>query len=106
MSGYGAVYDRGYDEAHLDDHRRSGRAQELRVVPVATRPDEDGTSARLLRTNRRRFGWTGLLCLHKWGAHGHPSLTGPHHAKPGNGLLLFFRVDNFDVTLTSARALV
>jgi len=33
---------------------------------------------------------TVLLCLHKWGAHEHPSLTSPHCAKPGNGLLLFF----------------
>jgi len=49
---------------------------------------------------------TVLLCLHKWGAHEHPSLKSPHHAKPGNGLLLFFRVDNFDVALTRARTLV
>jgi catechol 2,3-dioxygenase-like lactoylglutathione lyase family enzyme len=49
---------------------------------------------------------TVLLCLHKWGAHEHPPLTSPSHAKPGNGLLLFFRVDNFDVTLSKARALV
>lgn len=49
---------------------------------------------------------TVLLCLHAWGAHEHPSLTSPHAAKPGNGLLLFFRVDNFDVTLPNARALV
>ena len=47
-----------------------------------------------------------LLCLHKWGAHEHPSLTSPAFAKPGNGLLLFFRVDNFDVALPRARALV
>jgi hypothetical protein len=33
-------------------------------------------------------------------------LTSPHDAKPGNGLLLFFRVDNFDVALPRARALV
>jgi hypothetical protein len=33
-------------------------------------------------------------------------LTSPHYAKPGNGLLLFFRVDNFDVTLPRGRALV
>jgi hypothetical protein len=32
-------------------------------------------------------------------------LTSPHTAKPGNGLLLFFRVDNFDVALPRARAL-
>jgi catechol 2,3-dioxygenase-like lactoylglutathione lyase family enzyme len=49
---------------------------------------------------------TVLLCLHAWGAHGHPSLTSPHDAKPGNGLLLFFRVDNFDLVLPGARALV
>ena len=42
---------------------------------------------------------TVLLCLHEWGAHEHPSLTSPHDAKPGNGLLLFFRVDNLDVAL-------
>lgn len=46
------------------------------------------------------------LCLHAWGAHEHPSLTSPHSAKPGNGLLLFFRVDNFDVALPRARTLV
>jgi hypothetical protein len=47
-----------------------------------------------------------LLCLHEWGAHEHRSLTNPGHAKPGNGLLLFFRVDNFDVALLRARVLV
>ena len=30
----------------------------------------------------------------------------PDHAQPGNGLLLFFRVDNFDMALPRARALV
>jgi catechol 2,3-dioxygenase-like lactoylglutathione lyase family enzyme len=45
---------------------------------------------------------TVLLCLHEWGAHEHPSLTTPGHAKPGNGLLLFFRVDNFDAALAAA----
>ena len=49
---------------------------------------------------------TVLLCLHKWGAHEHPSLTSPSHAEPGNGLLLFFRVDDFDLALPRARALV
>ena len=49
---------------------------------------------------------TVLLCLHAWGAHEHPSLTSPHDARPGNGLLLFFRVDNFDEALPRARALV
>jgi hypothetical protein len=49
---------------------------------------------------------TVLLCLHQWGAHGHPSLMSPNGAPPGNGLLLFFRVDDFDGSLKSARALV
>jgi len=49
---------------------------------------------------------TVLLCLHEWGAHEHPSLTSPARAQPGNGLLLFFRVDGFETALTSARALV
>jgi catechol 2,3-dioxygenase-like lactoylglutathione lyase family enzyme len=48
---------------------------------------------------------TVLLCLHQWGAHDHPSLTSPDHAAPGNGLLLFFRVDDFEQALERARAL-
>ena len=49
---------------------------------------------------------TVLLCLHAWGAHGHPPLTSPDVAAPGNGLLLFFRVDDFEQALRRARALV
>jgi catechol 2,3-dioxygenase-like lactoylglutathione lyase family enzyme len=49
---------------------------------------------------------TVLLCLHQWGEHDHPSLLSPETASPGNGLLLFFRVDDFDRALKRARALV
>jgi hypothetical protein len=49
---------------------------------------------------------TVLLCLHEWGAHDHPSLMSPDRATPGNGLLLFFRVDDFDLALQRARGLV
>jgi catechol 2,3-dioxygenase-like lactoylglutathione lyase family enzyme len=49
---------------------------------------------------------TVLLCLHQWGAHEHPSLTSPGHGAPGNGLLLFFRVDDLEAALPRARALV
>lgn len=49
---------------------------------------------------------TVLLCLHQWGAHEHRPLTSPDQSGPGNGLLLFFRVDDFDETLSRARALV
>jgi catechol 2,3-dioxygenase-like lactoylglutathione lyase family enzyme len=49
---------------------------------------------------------TVLLCLHQWGSHEHPSLMSPDKALAGNGLLLFFRVDDFDLALRRARALV
>jgi catechol 2,3-dioxygenase-like lactoylglutathione lyase family enzyme len=53
---------------------------------------------------------TVLLSLHQWGAghaeRGHASLTSPGEATPGNGLLLFFRVDDLDLALQRARALV
>jgi len=49
---------------------------------------------------------TVLLCLHEWGAHEHPTLSSPELAPPGNGLLLFFRVDDFDNALVRACSLV
>ncbi|HLU60759.1 MAG TPA: glyoxalase, partial [Gammaproteobacteria bacterium] len=39
---------------------------------------------------------TVLICLHRWGDHEHPPLASPERAEPGNGLLLFFRVDDFE----------
>src|SRR5207237_7204638 len=91
------------DEAHVDDHRSRRRAGQLQMVPGAVRSalpahayfgqilDSDGTV---------------LLCLHEWGAHQHPSLMSPDHGTPGNGLLLFFRVDDFDLADQRARSLV
>ena len=49
---------------------------------------------------------TVLLCLHAWGAHDHSSLMSPDLATPGNGLLLFFRVDDYETSLANARKLV
>jgi predicted enzyme related to lactoylglutathione lyase len=49
---------------------------------------------------------TVLLSLHQWGAHDHPTLTSSEDARPGHGLILFFRVADFDDTLARARALV
>lgn len=49
---------------------------------------------------------TVLLCLHEWGSREHPSLLSPEKVQPGNGLLLFFRVDDFDLALQRARTLV
>jgi len=49
---------------------------------------------------------TVLLCLHQWAAHEHPSLMSPDDGRPGNGLLLFFCVDDYEVALERARNLV
>lgn len=49
---------------------------------------------------------TVLLCLHEWGVHKHPPLDSPDAVSPGNGLLLFFRIDDFDQALKRACALV
>ena len=49
---------------------------------------------------------TVLICLHAWDTHEHPPLKSPDSAQPGNGLLLFFRVDDFDGALQRARTLV
>jgi catechol 2,3-dioxygenase-like lactoylglutathione lyase family enzyme len=49
---------------------------------------------------------TMLVCLHQWGSHEHPTLIEPALESHGNGLLLFFRVDDYDAALERARALV
>ena len=54
----------------------------------------------------RDLDGTVLLCLHLWGAHDHPTLASPGRGQPGNGLLLFFRVDDFLESLGRARSLV
>ncbi len=36
-----------------------------------------------------------LICLHKWDAHGHPTMINPAIA-PGNGLILYFRTENMN----------
>ena len=48
---------------------------------------------------------TVLLCLHAWGVHDHPPLMQAANGQPGNGLLLFFRVDDFDQALARAETL-
>ncbi len=37
-----------------------------------------------------------LICLHKWEAHGHPTMVNPA-IDPGNGLILYFRTENMNV---------
>lgn len=36
-----------------------------------------------------------LICLHKWGEHGHPSMKN-QNITPGNGLILYFRTKNMN----------
>lgn len=40
---------------------------------------------------------TILLCLHQWAAHEHPTLMSPDEGIPGNGLIWFFRVDDYEL---------
>jgi hypothetical protein len=50
---------------------------------------------------------TVLVALHEWGAHGEgPPLAAPGNEAPGNGALLFLRVDDFEAALGRARTLV
>ncbi len=65
-----------------------------------TRPEHDDFG-QILDTDG-----TVLLCVHQWGAHEHPPLMSRGDAPPGNGLLLFFRIDDYDITLERARTLV
>jgi catechol 2,3-dioxygenase-like lactoylglutathione lyase family enzyme len=93
------------DEAHVDNHwgrcvtRSFDWYQSLFGLPESV-PAHD-YFGQVLDTDG-----TVLLCLHKWGAHEHPTLVSPDRAEPGNGSLLFLRVDDFDEALSRARALV
>ena len=49
-------------------------------------------------------GGATILCLHKWGVHEHSTLMSPD-VKKGNGLILYFRVTNFNEVWDNARAL-
>jgi len=46
---------------------------------------------------------TVLLCLQGWDVEDHPTIRSPDVATPGNGLIWFFRVDDFDDALVRAR---
>jgi catechol 2,3-dioxygenase-like lactoylglutathione lyase family enzyme len=84
----------------------------VRDVPASFRWYQSLFGQRPTRPGHSYFGQlldsdgTVLLCLHEWGAEDHPSLMSPNGGTPGNGLLLFFRVDDFDGALRRARALV
>ncbi len=45
-----------------------------------------------------------VLQLHHWDAHEHPHMGNPESKPPGNGVLLWFQTDEFDVALERAIA--
>ena len=45
-----------------------------------------------------------LICLHKWGAHDHPTMTNTS-VPPGNGLILYFRTENMNAIRENVRAM-
>tara|TARA_R110002020_G_scaffold170310_1_gene359867 strand:+ start:166 stop:555 length:390 start_codon:yes stop_codon:yes gene_type:complete len=36
-----------------------------------------------------------LICLHRWGEHGHPTMMSPN-GTAGNGLILYYKTDNLE----------
>ena len=70
------------------------------LLDAANNHPGDPTFAQLLDEDG-----TVLLCLHHWGDHEHPTLMSPDHGTPGNGLLLFFCVSDFESSLERARTL-
>jgi catechol 2,3-dioxygenase-like lactoylglutathione lyase family enzyme len=89
----------------VDNYRSTRCAPKLSVVSKTLRPALTFPAHTYFGQLRDSDG-TVLLCLHEWGAHEHPSLTSPDAGTPGNGLLLFFRVDDFGAALRRARKLV
>ena len=45
-----------------------------------------------------------MICLHKWEAHGHPTMQNPE-ITPGNGLIIYFRTENMDLIRQNAEKL-
>lgn len=70
---------------------------------------------------QRLFGWASghggreyerlvfegelMLQLHHWDAHDHPHLGDPESSPPGNGVLLWYCVSDFDATVDRVRDL-
>jgi catechol-2,3-dioxygenase len=45
-----------------------------------------------------------ILCLHRWAAHDHPTLSNPA-LSPGNGMILYFRTDKLEEAWENAKKL-
>ena len=46
-----------------------------------------------------------MMCLHKWGAHSHPTMTN-QDITPGTGLILYFRTENMKTILQNVEKTV
>ncbi len=45
-----------------------------------------------------------VLCLHRWEAHDHPTMSDPA-ITPGNGLIIYFKTDKLDAIWENAKKL-
>src|SRR6266853_2992015 len=75
------------------------------MVPVTLRPARDTTGPCRLWSDPR-FGWNCPALPAPVGRARASVVDERDNSTPGNGLLLFFRVDDFDMALKRARALV
>lgn len=77
------------------------KSREWYIKLLGCKPTHNGETFEILTD--KESGNT-ILCLHKWGVHEHITLMSPD-VKKGNGLILYFRVDNFLEVWDNARAL-
>ena len=77
----------------MDDHRRENIPARLRN---GTSRSASPTRLRAMMTLSRSWIRMAPCSASTSGAREHPSLMNPNKASPGNGLLLFFRVDDYD----------
>lgn len=92
------------------------------IIAVSDVPESAGWYMRLLAADQTHAGGrifdqvvdsdgTVLVCLHRWGPsgprgdHHWPTLATPSEAGAGNGLLLWFVVDDFEAAWGRAQAL-
>jgi uncharacterized protein (TIGR02246 family) len=106
MSAHGRTAIARFHAPLFDTNFRSSHQKINEITVRFLKPDVAAVSAWWEMSGARNADGTVLLCLHEWGAHEHPPLTSPDHGKPGNDLLLFFRVDDFEPALKRARGLV
>ena len=66
---------------------------------LACKSEHGGESFEILTSDT-----TVVLCLHKWGEHEHPTMLNLNK-EVGNGLILFFRVDNLNQIFENAKKL-